>query len=365
MEILVTGFFLMLNMVRTQNDLAASEERYRTLSDNLPDYVVVHDGRTIQYANPATLQFLGIPENKITGISIESFIAPEDRAASRMVISKIQTDSVAVPPREILIQTSDALRHTCIIRSVPVQFRGSRAILSVLTEITERKLMENALRTANTKLNLLSGITRHDIRNQLMALQTYLELSQDSVDQPAQMAEFIIREKNIAATIEHQINFTQHYEDLGVHAPTWQNVNTVLQKTVTALPMRDIRVEIDHTDLDVFADPLFEKVLYNLTDNAIRYGGELMNTIRISSSETDKGLIILFEDNGKGIPDDDKVHLFKKGFGRNTGLGLFISHDILSITGITITETGIYGKGARFEITVPIGAYRFNRIVTE
>jgi len=50
--------------------------------------------------------------------------------------------------------------------------------------------------------------------------------------------------------------------------------------------------------------------------------------------------------------------LFTRGFGKNTGLGLFLSREILSITGITITENGTPGKGARFEITVPKGAWR-------
>jgi signal transduction histidine kinase len=50
-----------------------------------------------------------------------------------------------------------------------------------------------------------------------------------------------------------------------------------------------------------------------------------------------------------------------QGFGKNTGLGLFLSREILAITGITITENGIPGKDAQFEITVPKGAYRFGR----
>ncbi|PKL57960.1 MAG: PAS domain S-box protein, partial [Methanomicrobiales archaeon HGW-Methanomicrobiales-5] len=314
-----------------------------------------------QYANPATISFLGIPENKITGISIAPFIAPEDQGTSTKVIEKIKNNSVPTPPREIFIHSSDGTKHTCIITSVPVQFRDSSSILSVLTDITEQKLVENALRTANKKLNLLSSITRHDIRNQLMALKKYLELSQDVVDEPPQMTEFVLKEKKIADTIERQINFTQAYEDLGVHAPTWQNVNTILQNVVTTLPMREVHIEIDRMDLEVFADPLFEKVFYNLTDNAIRYGGELMKNIRISSIKRGEELIILFEDDGKGIPDADKAHIFKKGFGSNTGLGLFLSHDILSITDITIAETGVYGKGARFAMVVPGGEYRFTR----
>ena len=60
-----------------------------------------------------------------------------------------------------------------------------------------------------------------------------------------------------------------------------------------------------------------------------------------------------------GIPRKDKERLFVKGFGKNTGLGLFLSREILAITGITITENGEPGKGARFEISVPKGMYRY------
>ena len=60
-----------------------------------------------------------------------------------------------------------------------------------------------------------------------------------------------------------------------------------------------------------------------------------------------------------GITDEDKKRLFTRGFRKNTGLGLFLSREILAITGITITENGTTGKGARFEIAVPKGARRF------
>jgi hypothetical protein len=41
-------------------------------------------------------------------------------------------------------------------------------------------------------------------------------------------------------------------------------------------------------------------------------------------------------------------------------MGLFLTREILGITGITISETGLYGKGARFEILVPVDYYRFS-----
>jgi signal transduction histidine kinase len=59
------------------------------------------------------------------------------------------------------------------------------------------------------------------------------------------------------------------------------------------------------------------------------------------------------------VAADEKERIFDRGFGKNTGFGLAISREILSITGMTIRETGEPGRGARFEITVPNGAWRF------
>ena len=64
------------------------------------------------------------------------------------------------------------------------------------------------------------------------------------------------------------------------------------------------------------------------------------------------------EDNGVGIPAKQKKKIFERGFKKSTGLGLFLTREILRITGIRIQETGIDGSGARFEIAVPKGMYR-------
>jgi signal transduction histidine kinase len=172
-------------------------------------------------------------------------------------------------------------------------------------------------------------------------------------------SEYLENEVRIAQIMGHQIDFTKVYEDMGTTAPVWQNVDASVRRAVASLPMRNIRVEVDRADLSVYADPLFEKVFYNLIENALKYGGGAMTEIRISCRETDRGLVLICEDDGAGIAAGDKDLLFEQGYGKNTGLGLFLSREILSITGITITETGEPGKGARFEMVVPKGAYRF------
>ena len=88
----------------------------------------------------------------------------------------------------------------------------------------ELRQTEEAYRQANTKLNLLSSITRHDILNQLTVLKGYLELSEYSIHDPDKLRKYIARERKNAETIEHQILFTREYQDIGVKAPAWQSV---------------------------------------------------------------------------------------------------------------------------------------------
>jgi signal transduction histidine kinase len=226
-------------------------------------------------------------------------------------------------------------------------------------DVTENLKARQAIETTNRKLNLLSSITRHDMLNKLTGLGGYIELAKSEKDEAVLKSYLSIMEK-ITLVFQEELEFTRDYQDLGVKAPVWQDVAVVIRGKAAYLSGRDIRVDIDiHPEgLEVYADLLLEKVFYNLIDNALRYGGERMTAIRVTSRETGGSLILLFEDNGAGIPVEDKPRLFTKGFGKNTGLGLFLSREILSITGISITENGEPGKGARFEIAVPKGMYR-------
>jgi len=79
--------------------------------------------------------------------------------------------------------------------------------------------------------------------------------------------------------------------------------------------------------------------------------------ISCSYEKTGGGLMILYEDNGVGIPENEKESVFREGYGKNSGLGLFFVREILAITEITIRETGKAGKGVRFELNVPEGCY--------
>ncbi len=227
-------------------------------------------------------------------------------------------------------------------------------------EVEERKRKEEALALANKKINLLSSITRHDILNQIMALKFYIELMREEKD-PAVISEILQKEESLAGVIEHQVNFARDYQEMGIHAPAWQQVNESIENAIASLPTKRIDIIKDLDSLEVFADPLLEKVFYNLIDNALNYGGPTMTSIRVTSEKTTEGLVLSLEDNGTGIEAKDREYLFTHGFGKHTGLGLFLIREILSITGIGIREAGSPGKGARFEIVVPEGKYRYKR----
>ncbi|OPX70725.1 MAG: putative diguanylate cyclase [Methanoregulaceae archaeon PtaB.Bin108] len=146
-------------------------------------------------------------------------------------------------------------------------------------DIHARNLAEEALRQANDKLNLLASITRHDIKNQIFTLRAYLDFSKESRGDALKTTEYIIKEERAIDAIERQIAFTKEYEDLGVKAPVWQSIESCIKDATAALPMRDITIDNGVSDLEVYADPLFPKVFYNLIDNALRYGGASMTHI--------------------------------------------------------------------------------------
>ncbi|HVP97327.1 ATP-binding protein [Methanoregula sp.] len=224
-------------------------------------------------------------------------------------------------------------------------------------EIEERKRFENAIRLANHKINTLSGITRHDILNQITAIVMYLSLIRETETDPV-VAGYLDKIGDVTDMIQKQIRFTRDYQNIGSGEPRWHNISAVIGEAVAGVEQKEVLIDQQVSDLEIFADAGFPKVFVNLIENALIHGGHV-TLIRFSMYETDSGLVLCCEDNGVGIPEDSKERIFRREYFRNTGYGLFLIVEILSITGLSIKETGTPGKGARFEIHVPKGSYRF------
>ena len=171
------------------------------------------------------------------------------------------------------------------------------------------------------------------------------------------MKKYLFRSEQVSDTIHSQILFARDYQEIGVESPQWQNIHATIQHARMSLKIPQVTVDETCSTMEIFADPLLEKVFYNLMDNTLRYAGPYPEVKFWCRLEQDL-YIITCEDNGPGISPDVKEHLFTQGFGKNTGLGLFLIREILAITDISIQETGEPGIGSRFELIVPKGAYR-------
>ena len=228
--------------------------------------------------------------------------------------------------------------------------RVTASLVSFL-DITDRKRAEQVIREANRKINLLTSITRHDVANQITVLRGYAKIAMMKKPSP-EIADILQKIDAAISTIAHQIAFTKAYQELGVKAPGWQSIRDIIARQKS-----DGISLLCTCDAEIYADPMLERVFFNLIDNAARHGGNL-TAITISCQAGSDTLTIVVSDNGVGVPADLKERIFDKGFGKHTGYGLFLAREILAITGITIRESGTPGRGAVFEIIVPKGTYR-------
>jgi signal transduction histidine kinase len=283
------------------------------------------------------------------------FIDPDDVERMRQYHYSRRKDPSLAPRRyEARVIDISGVVHNCIVYVDVIA--GTANSVASLVDISDLKHAEVALQQINKKLNLMSSITRHDIINQVTAVSGYLELLKQRVSDRDDLA-FIQQAETAAMNIEHQITFTGIYQDIGVNSPEWQRVADVVSEAAGQLPHDGVTLETDLEGIEIYADPLLIKVFYNLIDNANRYG-EKLTRIRFSYRKTDDGLVLVCSDDGAGIPAGNKEKIFDRGFGRHTGFGLFLAREILSITGLTIQETGVPQEGAQFEIHVPKNGYR-------
>jgi PAS domain S-box-containing protein len=351
-----------------------SEERYRLLLQNVNDGIIVHEvssegpGRILD-VNDRACQMLGYSREELVGLSIRDLDVPEQsenisRIAQEVFLKKhaifrteyIRKDRSRIPveisPR--LFELQDRSVVLAVVRDITERTRAEQEMARYTAEL---KQSAEALQRTNSKLSLMNSITRHDILNQVTVITGYLDLMRTADPDPS-LKNYIDPALLASDNIKNYIRFSREYQEIGVLSPRWFRVRDLIASAAAGLTLAPITLAVDTGELEIFADPLLEKVFYTLLENALRHG-ETVTAIRFSCHRLDGGLVIACDDDGKGVPPEYKDRIFDRGYYRHTGYGLFLSREILAITGITIRETGVHLKGARFEIVVPEGAYRF------
>lgn len=355
---------------RTEEVLAETEEKVRKIVEFSKDGIFLTDetGTLLEWS-PAMEQITGVPRSDAVGRpvrDVQSDLLPAEKKDSRLRegisgqspdIARDGKPAGSGQGTESEIERPDKVRKTIESIEFPVPGEKGTMVAAIVRDITERKKTGDALKRANRQLSLMTGITRHDITNQLSLVESYLCLLGEKELDPPQKKYL----DGIAAAtqrISSMIRFTREYESIGASAPDWQDCRAMADAASNEARPGAVKVKNNlPSGAELFGDPLIVKVFYTLIDNAVRHGGKT-TTVRFSLEDRDGNQTIVCEDDGIGIPAAEKENIFGKGFGKNTGLGLFLAREILSITGMTIRETGETGKGARFEIFLPDGCYR-------
>jgi len=328
----------------------------KEMIDQLPVAVFmknIKDGR-YTFWNKASEQIFDRPASDIIGKTDRELFSPE------MVLIIEQEDKDACL-NHVLISNKRVihkLRGERIIHMIIVPLCDStnnlRYILGCGEDLTEEIL--------NLKIDLLFSITRRDILDQLSVIMDHLERAQLKTS-PEAMQIFFDKTLESIKAIRNQLAFGRSLQESGITSSKWQPVKKSFFDAVTLLPINNIEISCDIDDIELFADPLLPRFFYILMINSIQHGNHQLTKIRLHTQKAGESLILIYEDNGTGIPNDEKEKIFEFGYEGEGGaaLGMFLIREVLGYTGITISERGEQGKNARFEILVPKGKFRYKK----
>ncbi len=355
----VAGIFVIAHDItsirKTETALKASEAFLNAVLDSLQDVIGIQksDHKIIRY-NRAGYELLHKTPKEVIGKRCFELLGRDtpcdDCTTNKALVSKrMEQTERYVPELGIWMDC----------RSKPMLDEHGKVIFIVeqLIDITYRKQAEEAIREANQKLRLLTGLTRHDILNQLSVLQAFHDLILQSTD-PEIIHTRIRQSQEACNRIEEIIGFTREYENFGTVSSGWQKIKPLIRSACYEVRLGGLHLtETIDPGLEVYADPIIRKVFTTLIENATRHG-ESITTIKVFTQTEGDSLLVIFEDDGAGIAEWEKNMIFEHGYGKHTGIGLFLAREILAITGLSIRETGTKGRGARFEIIVPVGKFR-------
>jgi PAS domain S-box-containing protein len=362
------------NRKQVEYALQKSEEQFRTVFEKGPLGMVIADEQfRFVKVNPMFCSMVGYPAEELLQKTFMDITHPDHIAEDISQIKQLAEGNISEYSTEKpYIKKNGDVFFASVVVSVMRDGDGKFLnYLALITDITERmqeeqekeyhasvvKQYADDLRQTNDKLNLLNTITRHDILNQLTVILGYLEMMKVKFSDPL-LQDYIDKEIHAAQNIQTQILFTKEYQEIGVQSPQWFDLRKVILANAASLPLSNVEVVVDVDNLELYADPLLSKVFYTLLENALRHG-KTVTRIEFSYRTQDDNLVVIYKDNGAGIPAEYKKAILQRKYFKHTGFGLYLSQTILGITGMSLQENGEPGKSAQFEILVPGGTFRF------
>ena len=344
---------------RIEEAVAQSERRFRTLfqSTQLAITICRLDG-TIEDVNEQFSNMMGYGVDELRGKNVYDLQTPRIKAEDSELVKSLlaQREKEANVDRQ-WVRKDGSTWWGHVVGSLLYDDQGDpKNVMAIILDITERKKSEMQMVIANRKLTLLGDLTRHDVKNRLSAMSGFMQLAEmKAID--TQLRSYLSKASQLAVDIAGQMDFSKEYQKIGSQEAIWISLADECFSARTGLDLGDIQLDCGLCGVEIFADPMIPKGFRNIIENSIKHGGHV-TSITVSYQETEGGIKLVFEDDGTGIPDPEKKMIFEWGHKNRMGHGLHFVSELLTITGMSIKETGVFGKGARFEVFVPTGSYR-------
>jgi two-component system cell cycle sensor histidine kinase/response regulator CckA len=360
-----------------------SEERFRRLFESSPQgmAVVDEDGRLIQ-ANAALGEILGYSTDELTGLAFTAFTHPGDRAADVELYRELMAGKRShyeLEKRYIRKDGGLVWGHLTAF-ALPERAGGPRLAIGVLSDVTERRMLEDQLRQSQRMeaIGQLAGGVAHDFNNLLTTVTSYCDLAADALPPDGDL---VVRSsvEGIRAAAERGSDVTQQllaFSRRQVLELTPIDLNAALVDQVRFLDRllgEDIEVRLalarDLATVKMDAGQLTQLVI-NLAVNArdaMPEGGIL--TIETQSVELDRAptttglvsgryVLLAVSDTGCGMDDDTVRRIFEPFFttkdpGKGTGLGLATVLGIVEQSGGRVSVYSEPGHGTTFKVYMP------------
>ncbi|WP_135304598.1 sensor histidine kinase [Haloarcula amylovorans] len=334
----------------------AAQERFAALLENIPDpaVVVTFNQREpyVRSVNDAFENEFGHMREDAIGAPLLSLISTPDQASADIVANWWRETGQS--EQEVTRVTATGEARTYLFRSVIVAREGGEVEgYGIYTDITERKRREQQLQHQNERLDEFVSIVSHDLRNPLSVAASHAELLAETVgDESAMTSLDAIKRSHdrMGRLLEDLLDLARQGQVVGepesvaigeIAAAAWQQVDTT-----------DATLSVD-ADVTAEGDPdRIQQLFENLYRNSIEHAGSDISVAVGTLGPTGQNGFYI-EDDGPGIPEDDREQVFQHGYTtvtKGTGFGLSIVESIVEAHGWTVGVTEGETSGARFEV---------------
>ena len=361
---------------RAQETLRKSEKRFRDLVENSPTSIAIVQDDHIVYQNPEQRRLLGSLPRSIVPLSFET-VHPDDIEKVRKTYQSLRSGKVRTaevdlrftPGAEKDSKTGMKWVHC---RASSIEYRGNDAILVNIVDITRAKETERLLRIQDkmTSLGHVATGIAHEIRNPLSGINIYLSTLLRMYEQTEGLEktrEILYKIQSASEKIESVIKRVMDFSKPGEPEFAVTNINKPIEEAIelALVALRKSGVAITKAlaaDLPLCnADPhMIEQDILNLITNAAEAMKDFKAEKKIKvSSSAENGLIrVTIADSGPGVPEKERGKIFDPFFttkNGSPGIGLSLSHRIITDHGGTMRVSTSKWGGAEFMIEIPIG----------